>query len=470
MTQKDKLSPEKIEKGVSQKYEKEFWQAADELRGQMDISEYKHIVLRLIFLKYIFDVFQDRYTLLQDIQHADPENHNEYTSGKVFWIPEQARWAHLKEQANNPEIGFLIDNALAIIERENSSLSGIHSKSHSYSTLGAHHISKLIRLISNIGQKDEGSSSKDILAQVYEYFLERFAKAEGMRGSEFYTPPSIVKLLVEMLEPYKGSIYDPCCGSGGMFIQSEKFVKAHGGQVSNISIFGQEANTLTWQLCKMNLAIQDIEGDLGHYPEDTLRNDLHKALKADFILANPPFNVSNWGGEHLRQDVRWKYGIPPISNANFAWVQHFIYHLAPNGIAGFVLSNSSMGSKVSGEREIRKSIIEKDFVDCMVALPSQLFYATQIPACLWFLTPNKMNDKFRRRQDQTLFIDARNQGHLVDRTHRELSDDEIVRISQTYHAWRGELDSVKYEDIPGFCKSVRKNEIALHDYVLTPSQ
>jgi type I restriction enzyme M protein len=328
----------------------------------------------------------------------------------------------------------------------------------------------LIDLIGTIGLGDAENRSKDILGRVYEYFLGQFASAEGKKGGEFYTPRCVVKLLVEMIEPFKGRVYDPCCGSSGMFVQSEEFIRQHGGRVNDVAISGQESNPTTWKLAKMNLAIRGIEANLGPHHADTFHNDLHKDLRADFILANPPFNMSDWGGERLRNDARWKYGAPPVGNANFAWVQHMIHHLAPKGIAGFVLANGSMSSNQSGEGDIRKGIIEADLVDCMIALPGQLFYGSQIPVCLWFLSRSKANGKFRDRRKETLFIDARKLGHLVDRTHRELSDEETQRIAETYHAWRGEKSPGKYEDASGFCKNATTEEIAAHGYVLTPGR
>lgn len=470
MAREDTRSNKKNGSGANLGFEEKLWQAADKLRGQVDAAEYKHPVLGLIFLKYISDAFQERYTALQGEAYSDPEDRDEYLRVGVFWVPEQARWSFLQAHAKSANIRTLIDEALDAIEKENPSLKGVLPKDYARSGVDAVRIGELIDLIGTIGLGDEESRSKDILGRVYEYFLGKFANAEGKNGGEFYTPRSVVRLLVEMLEPYRGRVYDPCCGSGGMFVQSEKFVQAHGGRINDISIYGQESNATTWRLCKMNLAIRGIEANLGPHNADTFHNDLHKDLKADFILANPHFNDSDWGGERLRQDVRWKYGIPPTNNANFAWVQHFIHHLAPTGMAGFVLANGSMSSNQSGEGEIRQAIIEADLVDCMIVLPGQLFYTTGIPACLWFLTRNKVNGKFRDRRGQTLFIDTRKMGSLVDRTHRELSDEEIARIARTYHAWRGESEAGAYGDIPGFCKSATKDEIAAHGFVLTPGR
>ncbi|WP_437186791.1 SAM-dependent methyltransferase [Planctomicrobium sp. SH668] len=356
------------------------------------------------------------------------------------------------------------------IEKDNPTLKGVLPKDYGRASLDKQRLGELIDLVGTIGLGDAESRSQDVLGRVYEYFLGKFANAEGKGGGEFYTPQSVVKLLVEMIEPYKGRIYDPCCGSGGMFVQSEKFVLAHGGRIGDLSIYGQESNNTTWRLCKMNLAIRGIDSNIGPHNADTFHNDLHKDLKADFILANPPFNISDWGGDRLREDARWKYGIPPVGNANYGWVQHMVYKLAPSGIAGFVLANGSMSSNQSGEGEIRRQLIEADLVDCMIALPGQLFYTTQIPVCLWFLARNKKNGKFRDRRGETLFIDARKLGALVDRTHRELSEEDISRIAQTYHAWRGEKGAGKYADIAGFSKSATREEIESHGHVLTPGR
>ncbi len=476
---------EKKNNGANLGFEETLWQAADKMRGHMDSAEYKHVVLGLIFLKYISDAFEERRSQLEEVT-ADPSNElyvidpedrfqvledrDEYVSENVFWVPIEARWSYLQANAKQPNIGKLIDDAMVAIEKDNPPLKGVLPKDYARPTLDKQRLGELIDLIGTIGLGDKESRSKDILGRVYEYFLSKFASAEGKGGGEFYTPQSVVKLLVAMIEPYKGRVYDPCCGSGGMFVQSEKFVQAHGGHHGDLSIYGQESNATTWRLAKMNLAIRKIDANLGSHNADSFHDDLHKDLKADYILANPPFNDSDWGGDRLREDVRWKYGKPPISNANFAWVQHFIHHLAPSGIAGFVLANGSMSSNQSNEGEIRKAIIEADLVDCMMALPGQLFYSTPIPACLWFLSRNKKNDKFLDRSRQTLFIDARKLGHLVDRTHRELSDEEISLIAQTYHAWRGEREAGEFQDMPGFCKSTTMEEVAAHSYILTPGR
>ena len=451
-------------------FEQKLWQAADKLRGNMDAAEYKHVVLGLIFLKYISDAFQERFEKLRQEAHADPEDRDEYTAENIFWVPKAARWSYLQGHAKQTTIGKLIDGAMVAIEKENTSLKGVLPKNYARESLDKHRLGELIDLIGTIGLGDKESRAKDILGRVYEYFLGEFAKAEGKKGGQFYTARAVVKLLVEMIEPYKGRVFDPCSGSGGMFVQSEKFVEAHDGRRTDLSIYGQESNQTTWRLCKMNLAIRGIEANIGWNSEGSFHNDAFKDLKADFILANPPFNDSDWGGERLREDARWKHGVPPIGNANFAWVQHFIYHLAPNGIAAFVLANGSMSSNQSGEGDIRKAIIEADLVDCMIALPGQLFYTTPIPVCLWFLTRNKANGKFCDRSRQTLFIDARKMGFMVDRVHRDFADKEIARIARTYHAWRGEKDAGKYEDVPGFCKNAPTKEIAEHGYILPPGR
>jgi type I restriction enzyme M protein len=460
----------KSNNGANLGFEQKLWQAADKLRGNMDAADYKHVVLGLIFLKYISDAFQEHFERLKKEPHADPEDRDEYTAENIFWVPKAARWPHLQGNAKQPTIGKLIDEAMLAIEKQNPSLKGVLPKDYARESLDKHRLGELIDLIGTIGLGDKESRSKDVLGRVYEYFLGQFAAAEGKKGGQFYTARCVVKLLVEMIKPYKGRVFDPCCGSGGMFVQSEKFVDAHGGRRTDLSIYGQESNQTTWRLCKMNLAIRGIEANIAWNSEGSFHNDAFKDLKADFVLANPPFNDSDWGGERLREDARWKYGVPPVGNANFAWVQHFISHLAPNGIAGFVLANGSMSSNQSGEGEIRKGIIEADLVDCMIALPGQLFYTTQIPVCLWFVTRNKANGKFRDRRKQTLFIDARKMGSLVDRIHRDLSDEEISRIAQTYHAWRGEKSAGKYEDVPGFCKSAKTDEVASHSFVLTPGR
>jgi type I restriction enzyme M protein len=451
-------------------FESTLWAAADKMRGHMDAGEYKHVVLGLIFLKYISDAFQEHYDALKAEPDADPEDRDEYTAKNVFWVPKSGRWPRLQANAKQPTIGKMIDDAMVAIEKENPTLKGVLAKDYARPQLDKTRLGGLIDLVSTIGLGDADARSKDILGRVYEYFLGRFAAAEGKSGGEFFTPTCIVKLLVEMIEPYKGRVYDMCCGSGGMFVQSEKFVLAHGGRIGDIAIYGQESNPTTWRLAKMNLAIRGIDANLGPQPADTFHHDLHQDLRADFILANPPFNMSDWGGERLREDARWKYGLPPAGNANYAWIQHIIHHLAPAGVAGFVLANGSMSSNSSGEGDIRKAMVEADLVDCMIAMPGQLFYTTPIPVCLWFLTRSKGNGKFRPRKGETLFIDARNVGAMVDRTHLELSDADIARIASTYHAWRCEKGAGRYEDIAGFCKSAKLDEIRSHGHVLTPGR
>lgn len=451
-------------------FEGKLWQTADKLRNNMDAAEYKHVVLGLIFLKYISDAFKEAYDeVTKDSENlADPEDRDEYKSRNVFWVPAEARWEFLQNRAKKPEIGKVVDDAMDAIERDNPSLKGVLPKNYARPALDKQRLGELIDLIGTIGLGDRESKGKDILGRVYEYFLGQFADAEGKKGGQFYTPRCIVKLLVEMLEPYKGRVFDPCCGSGGMFVQSEKFIQAHGGKIGDISIYGQESNQTTWRLCKMNLAIRGIDANIQWNNEGSFLKDAQKDLKADFVLANPPFNDSDWKGESLRDDIRWKYGDPPVGNANFAWVQHFIHHLAPSGIAGFVLANGSMSSNTSGEGDIRKNIVEADLIDCMVALPSQLFYNTMIPACLWFVARDKKNHRFKDRRGQVLFIDARKLGSMIDRRHRELTDDDIKKIASIYHAWRGE--GGKYQDVLGFCKSTALAEIAKHEHILTPGR
>jgi type I restriction enzyme M protein len=511
----------KAKVAAPQKLETALWSAADKLRGHMDAAEYKHVVLGLIFLKYISDAFEEHQNKLrEDIANpaselyldkpedrdAALEDRDEYIAANIFWVPQEARWSHLRANAKQPTIGKTLDDAMVAIERDNPSLKGVLPKDYARPALDKQRLGELIDLIGSIdflpspvgrgargeGAKREGEQAEssdlpsppgrgargegdvrpkgDILGRVYEYFLGQFASAEGKKGGQFYTARCVVQLLVEMLAPYKGRIFDPCCGSGGMFVQSEKFVEAHGGRIGDISVFGQESNPTTWKLAKMNLAIRGIENNLGPENADSFHRDLHKDLKADFIIANPPFNMSDWGGERLREDVRWKFGVPPVGNANFAWVQHFIHHLAPTGLAGFVLANGSMSSNQSNEGEIRKAIIEADLIDCMVALPGQLFYSTQIPVCLWFIARDKRNHRSRDRRGETLFIDARKMGSLIDRVHRELTSEDSQKIANTYHSWRGNEGSGEYQDVAGFCRSVKLDEIRAHDHILTPGR
>ena len=452
-------------------YQSQLWRAADTLRGNIDAAEYKHVVLPLIFLKYISDAFEELHEELatRANEGVDPEEPDYYTANNVFWVPKEARWSTIQSQTKQNTNGATIDQAMIAIERDNSTLRGVLPKDYGRDALDKQRLGEVIDLVSNIKVGGADAQATDVLGRVYEYFLEQFAMAEGRKGGEFYTPRSVVQLLVAMTEPYQGRVYDPCCGSAGMFVQSVRFIEAHatgngnGGRArNNLSIYGQESNQTTWRLARMNLAIRGIEGQVEY--GNSFRNDRHPDLKADYILANPPFNVKEWQGDQHREDNRWTYGIPPAGNANFAWVQHFLHHLSPRGIAGFVLANGSMSSSTSGEGEIRKNIIEADLVDCIIALPGQLFRSTQIPACLWFLRRG-----LRQRRGETLFIDARKVGYMADRTHRDLSEDDIASIADTYHAWRGSARD-DYADIPGFCKSAALEEIRHHGHVLTPGR
>jgi type I restriction enzyme M protein len=455
----------------TESFEKTLFKAANKLRKNMDAAEYKHIVLGLIFLKYISDSFEELYAKIKegkgDFEGANPEDADEYRAENVFFVPQTARWSYLHSRAMLPSIGKDVDDAMEAIEKENATLKGILPKVYARPNLDKTSLGGLINMLGNIALGDEVSKSKDILGRVYEYFLGEFAMAEGKKGGQFYTPKSIVQLLVNIIEPYKGRVYDPCCGSGGMFVMSEKLVREHQGKVDDISIFGQESNQTTYRLARMNLAIRGIDGSQVKWnTEGSFLKDLHPDLKADYILANPPFNDSDWSGELLQKDGRWKYGVPPVGSANFAWVQHFIYHLAPNGIAGFVLSNVSLSSTSSGEDEIRKNIIQNDLVDCIITLPEKLFYNTGIPACIWIINRNKQNQNFRQRKDEILLINAKQKGTLLNRKNRELSMEEIEEISKIYHNWRNK--DGKYEDILGFCKAVKAADVLSYKAKLLP--
>jgi len=498
-------------------YADTLWKSADTLRGQIDAAEYKHVVLGLLFLKYISDSFEARKDELKAELEADGitgsqldgllENRDEYTAENVFWVPPEARWANLQDKATRPDVATLIDDAILAVERDNPNLKGKLPRDYARRGIAPEKMKALIDLIAGVGFKGDRAKARDTLGRVYEYFLGKFAQAEGKLGGEFFTPRCIVRLLVEMLEPYEGRVYDPCCGSAGMFVQSERFVEAHGGQKTDISIFGQESNPLTWRLAHMNLAIRGIEANLGAQPADTFLRNLHPDLKADFILANPPFNISDWSGKLLEKDARWHYGTPPAGNANYAWIQHFIHHLAPpngkgGGVAGFVMANGSLSSGSGGEGDIRQRIVEADLVDCIVALPPQLFLTTGIPACLWFLTRDKTGNNLpkggRDRRGETLFIDARKLGTLQTRTLRVLTggddgesmladgmgdpnfDSDLGRIVYAFRQWRGEPSpdwwdeakhgEWKYRDIPGFCRSETIEGIGKHAFVLTPGR
>jgi type I restriction enzyme M protein len=441
----------------------------------MEPSDYKHVALGLIFLKHISDRFEARRQELMAEAPGDEdllEDRDEYAAENVFWVPQAARWSHLQANAKQPTIGKLIDEAMLAIEKENASLKGVLPKEYARPALNVVMLGELIDLISNIALGEAQDAARDVLGRVYEYFLGQFAGSEGKRGGEFYTPRSVVRVLVEMLQPYQGRVYDPCCGSGGMFVQSEQFIETHGGRIGDLAIYGQESNYTTWRLCKMNLAVRGIDSDIRWNSEGSFHKNELPDLRANFILANPPFNISDWGGDRLREDARWRFGIPPVGNANYAWLQHIWHHLAPTGTAGVVLANGSMSSQQSGEGEIRKAMIEGDVIDCMIALPGQLFYSTQIPACLWFLAKDKSNGiardkKLRDRRGEILFIDARKLGYMVDRTRREFADADVAQIADTYHHWR---EGSGYEDVPGFCKSADLEAIRGHSYVLTPGR
>ncbi|MFX0122221.1 MAG: type I restriction-modification system subunit M [Candidatus Hodarchaeota archaeon] len=432
---------------TSLRFEEKLWRSAEKLRSNLDASEYRSVVLGLIFLKYISDLRDDK-----------------RKGYKRLSIPQIAHWKYLKENIKKPEIGKLIDKAMEAIEHDNPSLKGVLPKNFSSKGLEIQRLSELVILIGTIELEAQENRNRDILGRVFEYFLGQFAKAEGKKGGQFYTPPSVVRLLIEMIKPYKGRVYDPCCGSGGMFIQSDEFVRSHGGKVNDISLYGQESNRTAWSLCKMNLAIRGLNGEIRW--GDSFSNDLHTELKADFILANPPFNVKDWKGDQLRQDERWKYGIPPVRNANYAWIQHFIHHLSPSGIAGFILTNGSLSSTMSNEGNIRKNIVEANLVDCIVTLPDKLFYNTSIPACLWII--NKDKRKGMDQGKEVLFIDAREVGVLIDRVHKQLTEDDIKRISETYNSWKNVTG--KYEDVLGYCKSVKIDQIRENKYILTPAR
>lgn len=458
--------------GANVGFEETLWSAADKMRNNMDPAEYKHVVLGLIFLKYISDSFEEVYKSIKadaDYYDGQEEDKDAYLAEGVFWVPQGARWEYLKANAKKPEIGKLLDDAMISIEKDNPRLKGILAKNYARSDLDKHRLGELIDLIGTIGLGDEASRSKDVLGRVYEYFLGRFASAEGKGGGEFFTPQSVVKLLVEMLEPYKGRIYDPCCGSGGMFVQSEKFVEAHGGNTHDLAIYGQESNPTTWRLCKMNLAIRGIEGNLGSSNADTFHNDLHKDLKADYILANPPFNISDWGGERLKDDVRWKYGVPPAGNANYGWIQHMIHHLAPNGTAGFVMHNGAATNE-GAEAEIRKSLVDNDLIEAMVLLPTQLFYNVSLPVNLWFISRNKKEGRnFRDRKEEVLMIDASSLGAMETSIHRVMTDDDIQRIASVYHSWKSKDFDGKLDE-SGFCTSVKVSDIKSKNYILAPNR
>lgn len=442
-------------------FEEKLWASADKLRNNMDAAEYKHVVLGLIFLKYVSDTFMEKHRDLMEEDEDFAEDIDAYMAEGVFWVPENARWDYIAKHSKQAEIGQIVDNALDLIEKDNDSLRGVLPKNYSRPELDKRILGEIIDLFTNINVGGSIGKEKDVLGRVYEYFLGKFAANEGKGGGEFYTPKSIVKLMVEMIEPFKGYVYDPACGSGGMFVQSLKFVEEHSGNAFDISVYGQESNPTTWKLAKMNMAIRGIENNLGSKNADTFHEDLHKNLKADFILANPPFNQSDWGQPLLLEDPRWKWGTPPAGNANYGWIEHMLDKLSQKGKAGVVLANGSLSSNTSNEGEIRKNILNNDLVDCIVALPDKLFYTTGIPVCIWFFNRDK------KHKGQTLFIDARKMGDMVNRRLRELSDEDIKKIADTYISWQKEEG---YEDVKGFCKIANMDEIKDNDYILTPGR
>ena len=460
---------------TKENFQEILWKGCDKLRNNMDPAEYKYVVLGLVFLKYISDKFELKYQELTEEELEDgldkgelSEDRDEYTSENIFWVPQTARWAEIVKKAKTPEIGLAIDEAMFEIEKENEQLKNVLYKVFANPNLDKGKLGELIDIIGNINLHSKDNKNEDVLGQVYEFFLGKFANSEGKNGGQFYTPESIVKTIVSCLEPTSGRVYDPACGSGGMFVQSEKFVEDHQGRLGDISIFGQESNGTTWKLCKMNLAIRGIEVDLGKEPADTFTNNQHSTKKMDYIMANPPFNIKDYWHESLDGDVRWKYGTPPEGNANYAWMQHMVHQLKPTGIAGIVLANGSLSSNTSNEGVIRKSMVDGDIVDCIIALPDKLFLTTGIPACIWILNRNKSNHKHRSRSGETLFIDARNMGTMIDRKLRELTEEDIAKVAKTYHAWRN-IDG-EYEDEKGYCKSAKLEDIAKHDYILTPGR